>query len=51
MGTADVEVLKGVEPGEEIVTGNYKALRTLKNNAKLKVDNRPTAAAAGTSWP
>ena len=51
MGTTDVEILKGLEPGEEIVTGSYKALRTMKNNAKLKVDNRPAVMGAASSWP
>jgi len=39
MGTMDVEVLSGLKPGEEIVTGSYQVLRTLKNDAKIKVDN------------
>jgi len=41
MGTTDVEVLKGVQPDEEIVTGSYKALRTLKHNTKVKINNAP----------
>ena len=39
MGTTDMEVVKGVNPGEEIVTGSFSVLRTLKNNAKVKIDN------------
>jgi HlyD family secretion protein len=39
MGTMNVEVLNGVKPGEEIVTGSYQVLRTLKNDAKVKIDN------------
>ena len=39
MGTMNVEVLGGVKPGEEIVTGSYQVLRTLKNDAKVKIDN------------
>jgi HlyD family secretion protein len=42
MGPTDMEVLKGVKPGEEIVTGSFSVLRTLKNNAKVKVDNSAT---------
>jgi HlyD family secretion protein len=45
MGTTDVEVLSGVKPGDEIVTGSFSVLRTLKNNTKVKVDN--SAAKAG----
>ena len=39
MGTTDVEVLSGIKSGDTIVTGSYSALRTLKNNTKVKVDN------------
>jgi HlyD family secretion protein len=40
MGPTDVEVLKGVKPGDEIVTGSFSVLRSLKNNAKVKIDNK-----------
>ncbi len=43
LGTTDAEVLKGVQPGQEIVTGAFKILRTLKNKTKVKVDNTPQA--------
>jgi HlyD family secretion protein len=26
--------------GEEIITGSYKVIRTLRNEAKIKVDNK-----------
>ena len=39
MGTMNVEVLSGLKPGQEIVTGSYQVLRTLKNDARVKVDN------------
>jgi HlyD family secretion protein len=42
MGPTDMEVVKGVKPGDEIVTGSFSVLRTLKNNAKVKVDNSAT---------
>ena len=38
-GVTDIEVTKGLQPGDEIVTGSYKALRTLKPEASVKVDN------------
>ena len=38
MGSTDVEVVKGLEQGEEMVTGSYQVLRTLKNNTKVKVE-------------
>jgi HlyD family secretion protein len=39
MGITDIEVTKGLEPGDEIVVGSYKALRTMKPEARVKVDN------------
>ncbi len=38
-GTTDIEVTGGLKEGEEIVTGSYKVLRTLRNGADVKVDN------------
>ena len=38
-GTTDIEVTKGLEEGDTIITGSYKVLRTLKNNAGVKVNN------------
>jgi HlyD family secretion protein len=50
MGTTEIEVLDGLKPGDgnpgdglkqgdEIVTGSYKALRTLKPDARVRIDN------------
>jgi len=38
-GTTDIEVTNGLKEGDEIVTGSYKVLRTLRNGATVKVDN------------
>lgn len=38
-GTTDIEVLDGLKPGDEIVTGHYKILRTLKSGIAVKRDN------------
>ena len=38
-GATDIEVLGGLQPGQEIVTGSYKTIRTIRNDAKVKVDN------------
>ncbi|MGH9476595.1 MAG: efflux RND transporter periplasmic adaptor subunit [Terriglobales bacterium] len=50
-GVDRVQVLRGIQAGDEIVTGPYTALRTLANNAKIKVDNTLLAAsqAAGSN--
>ncbi len=46
-GVTDVEVLRGIQPGDEIITGSYKVLRTLRNGASVKVDNAAPPPAAG----
>jgi HlyD family secretion protein len=38
-GVTDIEITKGLQEGDEIVVGSYKALRTLKPEASVKVDN------------
>ncbi len=38
-GTTDIEVTGGLKEGDEIVTGSYKTLRTLRNGASVKIDN------------
>jgi HlyD family secretion protein len=38
MGETDMEVVDGVGEGQEIVTGSYKTLRTLKDQAKVKTE-------------
>jgi HlyD family secretion protein len=39
-GATDIEVLSGLKEGEEIVTGSYKVIRTIRNLARVKVDNK-----------
>jgi HlyD family secretion protein len=38
-GVTDIEITKGLQAGDEIVVGSYKALRTLKPESPIKVDN------------
>lgn len=38
-GATDIEVLDGLQPGDTIVIGSYKAIRSMRNNARIKVDN------------
>lgn len=38
-GSTDIEVTKGLKEGDEIVTGSYKVLRTIRNGTGVKVDN------------
>jgi HlyD family secretion protein len=39
MDTTDIEVIKGLNDGDEIVTGSFKVLRTLRPGTGVKVDN------------
>jgi HlyD family secretion protein len=38
-GATDIEILSGLKDGDEIVTGRYRILRTLKSGTSVKVDN------------
>jgi HlyD family secretion protein len=38
-GTTDIEVLSGLKAGDEIITGRFKTLRTLKSGILVKRDN------------
>jgi HlyD family secretion protein len=38
-GTTDIEVIKGLHEGDEVITGSYKILRTLKPGTSVKIDN------------
>ncbi len=40
-GATEIEVLSGLNPGDEIVTGSYQTIRTIKNGAVIKIDNKP----------
>ena len=37
-GSTDIEVLTGLKEGDEIATGHYKVLRTLKSGTAIKRD-------------
>jgi HlyD family secretion protein len=38
-GTTDLEVLDGLKEGDEVITGSYKVLRTLRPGSTVKIDN------------
>lgn len=46
-GATDIEVLAGLNEDEQIITGSYKVIRTLRNEARVKVDNKPPSKAEG----
>jgi HlyD family secretion protein len=37
-GKSDIEIVAGLDDGEAIVTGSYQALRTLADNARVKIE-------------
>ena len=39
-GATDIEVVSGLKEGDEIVTGSYQVIRTIRNEAQVKVDNK-----------
>ena len=39
-GTTDIEVFDGLKEGDEVITGSYKVLRTLRPGSSVKVDNK-----------
>jgi HlyD family secretion protein len=39
-GQTEIEVLSGLKEGDEIITGSYKTLRTIKTEDRVKVDNK-----------
>jgi HlyD family secretion protein len=45
-GATDIQVLGGLQAGDEIVIGRYKILRTLKSGTIVKRDNTPEVAVA-----
>jgi HlyD family secretion protein len=44
-GATDIEVLSGLKENDQIVTGTYQVIRTIRNEAAVKIDNKvPTPA-------
>lgn len=40
MGETDIEITEGLAEGQEIVTGSYRTLRNLKDQAKIKTEQK-----------
>jgi HlyD family secretion protein len=47
-GATEIEVLSGLNPGDQIVTGSYQTIRTIKNGAVIKIDNKPPVPVKAT---
>lgn len=48
-GETDIEVLSGLKQGDQIITGSYKVIRTLRNLAKVKINNNVTTSTDQTN--
>ncbi|HVQ28919.1 MAG TPA: HlyD family efflux transporter periplasmic adaptor subunit, partial [Vicinamibacteria bacterium] len=40
IGDTDIEITEGLKEGEDIVSGSYKTLRTLKGDARIKIEDK-----------
>jgi len=40
LGEREIEIIEGLSEGDEIVTGSYKTLRTLKDEAHVKIEKK-----------
>jgi HlyD family secretion protein len=40
-GTTDIEIVDGLAENDQIVTGPYQVLRTLKDNTRIKIEKTP----------
>jgi HlyD family secretion protein len=47
-GATDIEVLSGLNEGQDIITGSYKVIRTLRANTRVEVDNKVTKQVEST---
>jgi len=46
-GATDIEILSGIQPGDQIVVGSYQAIRTMRPGSRIQVDNRNAVIGAG----
>jgi HlyD family secretion protein len=44
-GATDIEVVSGLGEGDQIITGTYQVIRTILNQAQVKVDNKTPVVA------
>jgi HlyD family secretion protein len=41
VGSTEIEIVDGLNPDDEIVTGTFQVLRTLKDNTRIKIEQKP----------
>jgi HlyD family secretion protein len=47
-GATDIEVLSGLGENDQIITGTYQVIRTIANDAQVKIDNKSPVVAQKT---
>jgi HlyD family secretion protein len=47
-GSTDIEVLSGLKESDQIITGTYQVIRTIRNLADVKIDNKPPVVTPAT---
>jgi HlyD family secretion protein len=47
-GSTDIEVLSGLKESDQIITGTYQVIRTIRNQADVKIDNKPPVVTTTT---
>ncbi len=47
-GATDIQVTSGLKEGDELVTGSFQVIRTIRNGAQVKVNNKPPAIKPAT---
>jgi HlyD family secretion protein len=47
-GATDIEVLSGLKESDQIITGTYQVIRTIRNQADVKIDNKPPVVTTTT---
>jgi HlyD family secretion protein len=47
-GSTDIEVLSGLQPGDQIVIGSYQVIRTMRPGVRVTVDNRNVVVGSGS---
>jgi HlyD family secretion protein len=48
-GSTEIEVLSGLKENDQIITGSYEVIRTIRNDAKIKVDNKAPAMSSNSA--
>ncbi len=46
-GATEIEIVSGLKEGEEIITGSYKIIRTIRDETRVKIDNKQATKSEG----